>query len=118
LIIAIATERSMVAQHFGRCPEYTFFKVENGSIVEEKTVPNPGHEPGFLPGYLASMGVNCIVAGGMGQRAQSLFASEGIDTYVGITGPVRGVIETYLDGKLYSGVSSCEHPQGNHGCSS
>jgi len=118
LIVAIATDNKMVAQHFGRCPEYTIYKVDNRSIAEEKVVSNPGHEPGFLPGYLASMGVKCIIAGGMGQRAQSLFASEGIETYVGISGPVEGVIETYLSGELRPGISSCEHPHRNNDCSS
>lgn len=31
------------------------------------------HEPGFLPVWLALQGVTHIIAGGMGQRAISLF---------------------------------------------
>ncbi len=116
MIVAIAAENKLVAQHFGRCPEYALFKLDKQSVVEEKVIPNPGHEPGFLPGYLSGLGVSCIVAGGMGQRAQSLFAAEGIETYVGVTGPVSDVIEAYLSGELRSGVSSCEHPHGEHSC--
>jgi len=116
VIVAIATEGSLVAKHFGRCPEYTLYKVGGRSVVEEKKITNPGHEPGFLPGYLSGLGVNSIVAGGMGQRARSLFEEEGIETYVGVTGPVKDVIETYLAGELRSGVSTCEHPGGDHGC--
>jgi len=116
MIIAVATEENMVAQHFGRCPEYTLFKLAGSSIDEEKVIPNPGHAPGFLPGYLADMGVECIIAGGMGPRAQSLFEAENIETYVGITGPVRDVVEAYLSGDLKSGVSSCDHPHGDHSC--
>lgn len=116
MIIAVATENEMVAQHFGRCPEYTLFKISDGAVDEEKVIPNPGHEPGFLPGYLANMGVNSIIAGGMGQRAVSLFQAENIETFVGISGPVRGVIGAYLAGDLQPGVSSCEHHQGGHSC--
>lgn len=116
MIIAVATENNLVAQHFGHCPEYTLFKISGNLVDEEKVIPNPGHEPGFLPGYLANMGVGCIIAGGMGQRAQSLFHDQSIETYVGISGPVTSVIEAYLAGNLKSGISSCEHPDGGHSC--
>ncbi len=116
MIIAVATEENMVAQHFGRCPEYTIFKLADGAVSEEKVIANPGHEPGFLPGYLAQMGVNCIIAGGMGPRAQSLFTNENIKTYIGISGPIKEVIEAYLSGNLQSGESTCDHPQGDHSC--
>ncbi len=117
MIIAVATENNMVAQHFGRCPEYTLFKLAENSIAEEQIIQNPGHEPGFLPGYLADKGVKCIIAGGMGPRAQSLFDDHNIETRIGVAGPVRDVVEAYLSGELNSGPSACEHPHGNHGCS-
>ena len=115
MIVAIATDNKMVAQHFGRCPEYTLFEIIDGTIGSEKVIANPGHEPGFLPAYLAKMGVNTIIAGGMGPRAQSLFAAENIESYIGISGDVKDVVEDYLAGKLQSGPSTCDHPQGGHG---
>lgn len=115
MIVAIATDNKMVAQHFGRCPEYTLFEIIDGTISSEKVIANPGHEPGFLPAYLAKMGVNTIIAGGMGPRAQSLFAAENIESYIGISGDVKDVVEDYLAGKLQSGPSTCDHPQGGHG---
>lgn len=116
MIIAVASDGNMVAGHFGRCPEYTLFRVEEGRVSEKKTVANPGHEPGFLPGYLAKMGVKCIIAGGMGPRTQSLFAVEDIETFTGIRGQVGDVIDAYLSGSLESGESTCEHSQGDHNC--
>ncbi len=107
--IAVATENNSVAAHFGHCPQYTLVEVEGGKVLEQKVIPNPGHEPGFLPGYLASLGVNCIIAGGMGSRAQSLFAGEKIEAFVGISGTVEQVIADYLSGTLKSGVSMCDH---------
>jgi len=53
MIVAVATENNMVAQHFGRCPEYTIYGIDDGRIVEQNVIANPGHEPGFLPRYLA-----------------------------------------------------------------
>lgn len=116
MILAIATEENLVAQHFGRCPEYTLVDIEYGKVRDVKILPNPGHEPGFLPGYLAQMGVSCIIAGGMGPRAQGLFDDERIETIVGITGSVKQAIEGYLGGALKPGDSLCEHPHGEHDC--
>ncbi len=116
MIIAVATKGSMVAEHFGRCPEYTLYRICEGVISDQKAIQNPGHEPGFLPGYLAQKGVSVIIAGGMGPRAQNLFADENIETCVGITGLVAEAVQNYLDGNLRPGVSSCEHQNGGHSC--
>ena len=109
MIIAIASEEGKVAQHFGRCPEYTIVSLADKTISKKEIIPNPGHEPGFLPGYLGRMGVSVVIAGGMGPRAQALFNDENIKSYVGVTGDVDEVIKTYLAGNLQSGISSCEH---------
>lgn len=113
--IAVATEGGNVAQHFGRCQEYTLFDFVDGKAVNKVVIPNPGHEPGFLPGYLAEKGVSCIIAGGMGPRAQNLFTQHRISTVLGITGAVDDAIQSYVDGRLQSGESLCEHPEGGHG---
>ncbi len=116
MIVAVATENNLVAQHFGRCPGYTIFEIEGGRVAGQKEIANPGHEPGFLPRYLADMGVKCIIAGGMGSRAQALFAEKEIEAYVGIDGPVEKAASDYVQGKLRSGSSSCEHTGGGHSC--
>lgn len=115
--IAVATENNAVAAHFGRCPGYTLVDVDgDGKVLAQQYIDNPGHEPGFLPGYLARQGVSCIIAGGMGPRAQALFAAENIETVVGVTGPVSRVVEDYLAGNLKPGASLCDHPHGDRGC--
>ena len=113
--IAVATEGINVSPHFGRCPEYTIFEVENGSVRNRTIIPNPGHEPGFLPGYLARLGVSCIIAGGMGPRAEALFAQEKIETITGVYGGVEKAVERYLAGTLERGESACDHPHSD-GC--
>jgi predicted Fe-Mo cluster-binding NifX family protein len=112
--IAIATEGSTVAPHFGRCPEYTLYNVKDGSVTDKTVIPNPGHEPGFLPEYLSKLGVSCIIAGGMGMRAKNLFAGKSIQTVVGATGLVDEVAEAFAAGTLKGGESLCEHGQGEH----
>ncbi|HIE52401.1 MAG TPA: dinitrogenase iron-molybdenum cofactor [Armatimonadetes bacterium] len=109
--VAIATEGTEVAQHFGRCASYTLVEIEGEEVVDYTVVPNPGHQPGFLPGYLAQQGVKCVIAGGMGPRAMNLFADYGIETVVGVTGPVTEVAEQFARGELQGGESWCEHGQ-------
>ncbi|NLC52248.1 MAG: hypothetical protein GX764_08115 [Firmicutes bacterium] len=114
--VAIATDGARVAQHFGRCPSYTLVDIENGKVVGKNVIANPGHEPGFLPRFLGEKGVDCIIAGGMGPRAQGLFAEQSIRTIIGIAGQVEEVIENYLSGTLEAGESFCEHGSGGHEC--
>jgi predicted Fe-Mo cluster-binding NifX family protein len=71
--IAISTDGDQVSPHFGRCTSYTIIDLEDGKVLAQEVIENPGHEPGFLPQYLHKGGVNAIVAGGMGPRAQNLF---------------------------------------------
>ena len=107
--IAVSTDGGQVSAHFGRCPHYTIFEVANDKIVKKELIPNPGHQPGFLPRYLGEKGVSCIIAGGMGPRAQELFTRNNIQTIVGASGDVDLVIEKFLKGELELGESSCEH---------
>lgn len=115
--IAIATENKAVCQHFGHCPEYTLYTIEGIEIREKEVIPNPGHKPNFLPGYLQELGVDVIIAGGMGVKAQKLFAEAGINAILGIAGPTEQVAEQYVEGALQEGVSTCEHGHFRHeGC--
>jgi predicted Fe-Mo cluster-binding NifX family protein len=112
--VAISTEGAQVAPHFGRCPEYTLVEIEEGKAVKKETIQNPAHQPGFLPGYLANMGVNVVITGGMGHRAQELFAQHNIETIIGVTGFIEQVIDNYLKGELVSGESFCDHDSPEH----
>ena len=106
---AISTDGEEVAAHFGRCQGYTIVEVADGAVRSRELLPNPGHEPGFLPGYLAERGVTCIIAGGMGPRAQMLFDQHRIQTIVGVSGNVEEAIQALARGELKSGQSTCEH---------
>jgi len=105
--IAISTDGRKVSEHFGRCPEFTIVEIRDGKLLGNEVIPNPGHHPGFLPQFLRSKGVQCIVAGGMGARAQQLFAEQDIDTVLGISGCVDNIIEQLLNRTLKPGMSSC-----------
>jgi len=48
----ISTESGHVAEHFGRCPEFTVVEYADGKLIKEEVVTNPGHHPGYLPVFL------------------------------------------------------------------
>lgn len=114
--VAVATDDSEVAVHFGRCQQYTVVDIDNDKVVNTEIIDSPGHRPGFLPDFLARRGVDCVIAGGMGPRAQNLFAERGIKVVVGATGAVDRVVCDYVIGELETGGDLCDHPRDDLGC--
>jgi predicted Fe-Mo cluster-binding NifX family protein len=110
--IAISTDQGQVSAHFGRCPTYTILEIKEGQIQNREEIPNPGHQPGFLPQYLHENGVSCIIAGGMGPRAQALFSQKNIETIIGVQGSIDDVIQRLIDQELEPGDDLCEHGHG------
>jgi predicted Fe-Mo cluster-binding NifX family protein len=109
--IAISTDGDQVSAHFGRCPSFTLIDVEDDRVKSKEVISNPGHHPGFLPQFFHERGVEYIIAGGAGWRAQSLFAEKGIKLIVGISGTIEETIEKLLKGELRGGENIC-HPGG------
>lgn len=107
--IAIANDNGYVSPHFGHCSEYVFFEIENNTVTSKRSVQTPPHQPGVLPEFLANHGADCVIAGGMGARAQELLKSYGIDVVLGVQGLVDSVLEAYLNGSLVSGQNTCDH---------
>lgn len=106
--IAISTDTGFVSAHFGRCPSFTIAEIEEGKVLKIEEINNPGHQPAFLPNFLAELGVKYIICGGMGNRAQMLFAEKKIIPVIGVTGKIEEVIEKFVQGKLKSGESFCK----------
>lgn len=70
----------------------------------------PLHQPGLLPQWLSELSVDLIIAGGMGQRAQQLFAQNNIETIIGANDntPEKLVIQ-HLNDQLNCGPNACDH---------
>ncbi len=107
--VAIAADGTEVAAHFGRCEGYVIADIEDGQVVEQERITNPGHEPGRLPALLWGHGVECIVAGGMGPRAIGLFDAYGIAQITGVRGSIDATLEKLADDSLEAGESACHH---------
>lgn len=105
--IAVSTDGALVSAHFGRCPEFTLFEIDDGKAVSKEVVQNPGHEPGRIPQFLHERGVVLIICGGMGMRAKMIFEELGIKSVVGVTGKVEEIAENFAGGALQGGESLC-----------
>jgi len=110
--IAISTDGDFVSIHFGRCPAFTLAEIKENKVINKEVIANPGHHPGFLPSFLAEKGVEYIICGGMGKRAQSMFAEKQIKAVVGVQGKVDKIIEELLKGQLKGGETLCQPGKG------
>ena len=110
--IAIPVQAGRVSMHFGHCEEFALYEVnEDDKAILGKTVHKPpAHEPGALPRWLHELGANVIITGGMGQRAQQLFAQNGISVVLGSPADApEQVAAAYLNGTLQPGENVCDH---------
>jgi ATP-binding protein involved in chromosome partitioning len=108
--IAMPTEGGRLSQHFGHCEQFALFDIEDQAVRERRELTPPPHEPGLLPRWLKEQGVNLVIAGGMGQRAQMLFEQAGIQVICGAPSEEPAeVVDSYLKGSLEAGDNTCDH---------
>ena len=110
--IAIPVTDGKLSAHFGHCEQFAIIDVDsdNKNIKSQELVLPPVHEPGVLPRWLSGLHVELIIAGGIGRRAQQLFAQSGIDVVIGaaVDNPEE-LARQYLNGQLQSGQNICDH---------
>ena len=110
--IAIPITNGRLSSHFGHCEQFTIFNVEadTKNIKNQQTLIPPPHEPGLLPSWLSEQGVDLVISGGMGRRAQQLFKQSNIDVVIGAPDNTpQELVEQYLIGQLQSGQNICDH---------
>jgi predicted Fe-Mo cluster-binding NifX family protein len=110
--VAIPLAGGRLSAHFGHCEQFAIVGVnsETQEITGQELLTPPAHEPGVLPQWLAEMDVNMIIAGGMGQRAQQLFAQNGIEVLCGAPeADPDQLVAQYLQGELALGENVCDH---------
>jgi predicted Fe-Mo cluster-binding NifX family protein len=108
--IAIPLAEGKLAAHFGHCQQFAVIEVENNEIKNKAFLTPPPHEPGVLPRWLGELGVNLVIAGGMGQRAIMLFGEQQIQVIVGtqVEEP-ESLVKQYLEQTLATGENLCDH---------
>ena len=108
--IAIPVAEGRLTAHFGHAAEFAIVHVENQEIRRKELLTPPAHEPGVLPRWLHELGVEVILAGGMGQRALSLFGENGIRVVTGAPGfTPEELVQQYLTNTLVAGENVCDH---------
>ncbi len=110
LKIAIPMAEGMLCNHFGHCEQFALIDLQGKNIIQKVMVTPPPHEPGLLPRWLGEKGVNLIIAGGMGQRAVSLFNERGIKVLTGAPQLApEALIAQYVNQTLITGDNVCDH---------
>ena len=110
--IAIPLHDGNLCLHFGHCDTFAIIDADPQSrkITNRLDQTPPPHEPGVLPKWLGGIGVNVIIAGGMGQRAKQLFDENKIEVVVGapVDAP-ENLVSAYLAKTLQTGANVCDH---------
>ena len=107
---AVPTLNNELTAHFGHCEKFAIIDTDNGSIIKEEFINPPVHQPGAYPRFLAGMGVDVIIAGGMGHKARDIFNANNIQVCVGVQkGSPRELVEEYLQNRLATGNNLCDH---------
>jgi predicted Fe-Mo cluster-binding NifX family protein len=110
--IAIPLAQNKLSSHFGHCDQFAIFDVDDSTkkATNRKDTAPPAHAPGVLPGWLRENDVSVVIAGGMGQRAQQLFAQNDIKVIVGV--PIESpekLVSEFLNDTLEAGDNICDH---------
>lgn len=109
-LFAVPTVNERLCAHFGHCDQFAVIETENNSITNINYLQPPAHQPGTYPRFLAEKGVSTIISGGMGIKAQEIFAQNNIEVFIGInTDAPKALVEQYLANQLVSGKNLCDH---------
>jgi len=110
--IAIPVASGQLCMHFGHCEQFALVDVDadKKAIVDQTMLTPPPHEPGLLPKWINEQGATLVIAGGMGQRAQQIFAQQGVTVLVGApVGTPEQIVQAYLSDSLQTGKNACDH---------
>lgn len=112
---AIPLAKGILTMHFGHAKEFVIIDVEGNQIKNKKVLEPPPHAPGVLPKWLKELGVEIIIAGGMGESAAQLFDECGIEVITGApTIEPEKLIRHYLDNTLLTTFNACDHKGDGH----
>lgn len=101
--------KKTIFQHFGETKNFLIYDSANDS---NEIVDNGGNSHRDLVPYLKSLGVDVLIAGGMGHHAIILLNEANIEVYPGIAGDAIDAINLYKEGKLVANMNAihkCSH---------
>jgi predicted Fe-Mo cluster-binding NifX family protein len=97
---------SQLDPRFGRCANFVIVETEGMAF---ESIGNDSASLGGGAGIaaaqsVASKGVKAVLTGHCGPNAMQALSAAGIEVYVGLSGTVREVVETYKTGALNSTI--------------
>lgn len=105
------TQTNMVDDHFGHCEFFTVFSIENKEVKAKEIVGSPS-ECGCksnIAGTLQNIGVEVMLAGGIGGGAINVLNHHGINVYRGCSGDIDELIKEFIKGDLVDSGETCDH---------
>lgn len=113
--IAVTYESGMVFPHFGHAQAFKVYDVQDGEIKAAQVAPIQGSGHGALAGFLAGLGVDTLICGGIGAGARQALAQAGIRLFPGVQGPADEAVQALLAGTLaYDPDTVCAHHHDGH----
>lgn len=103
------TVNSEVNPRFGRCPYFLIVEIENGKIVDSKSLENTatGHQRGAGPTaveLIANQGVEAVITQNIGPRAlEALKPRDELDLKIEVykgSGVIKEVVKDFIAGEL------------------
>lgn len=109
--IAVTNENNEIFQHFGRCPSFKVYDINDNAIAGTALidVSDSGHSA--LIDVLQANGINLLICGGIGGGAQQGLKAIGIEFISGVTGNTDAAVDAYLKGQLQDdpALGNCNH---------
>ena len=107
--IAVPFANGEVFQHFGHTENFKLYEIEAGQIVSSEIIGTNGSGHEALANFLASLSVNILVCGGIGDGAQAALSDAGIEICSGAQGDADAAVSAYLNGEIVSAGVNCDH---------
>ena len=107
--IAVPFSNGEVFQHFGHTETFKLYEIVDGKVASIDIVDTNGSGHDALAGLLASLSVNALVCGGIGEGAQAALTAAGIEICSGAKGDADKAVQAYLCGELQSAGVNCDH---------
>ena len=109
-LFAVPTIEKQLCAHFGHCQEFAVVETVDNKITNVEYLTPPVHQPGTYQRFLAEKGVSTIISGGMGVKAQDIFAQNNIEVFMGIQADTpEALVDQYNANQLESGDNLCDH---------
>lgn len=108
--IAVTYLDGNVFGHFGHSEAFKIYEVDGGEVKSAEVVAAPANGHGALAGFLASLGADTLICGGIGMGARVALAEAGITVYGGVESEADKAVAALLSGTLaYDPDAACAH---------